>query len=428
MIEIPEVRLSFDKQQLAIHNDPATIKFLACGRRWGKTIFVIIEIIILCLSKPNAKVWYIANSYSQTEYAFNKLCKCGIQALLKINHTYPKSIVFPNGSTVTFKSVGLNEKHQDSLRGEGLDLIIVEEAAFLNPVVYYKILLPMITDRKSGKMIIICTFHGKNWFYTETVNNSDPTFQKGWIIPTHSGMKFQSERGKRIYEKIRERTPEEVFKEEFECIPNDASSDLDIEACLTLDYGNGSGQNILGLSFNEKIASMSFAIIRESDGAILDTGRMGAKVNKLNDLLNKYKPKVSVVGCRLGNRLYKHFAENKIKLIRYRAPVAHTEVMLSQLALDIQNKKLLLKKRMKIFDQLNKYKYDNRVTGSVAALAIACGYRNIMSKQNKHTSTFKSIPTDLGKLLYSHRHKMGYTPNPIFLFGNLLETQIDNKI
>lgn len=71
-----------------------------------------------------------------------------------------RRIDLPNGSTMAVRST----HHPDSLRGEGLDLAVLDEAAFMEARVWPEVVRPMlVTDR--GEAIFLSTPRGRNWFW-----------------------------------------------------------------------------------------------------------------------------------------------------------------------------------------------------------------------------------------------------------------------
>jgi len=69
-------------------------------------------------------------------------------------------IYFHNGSFLKFKSADSG----DNLRGATLDMIYIDEAAYVKLDLINAVLLPMIT-RTNGRVIAASTFNGPNFFY-----------------------------------------------------------------------------------------------------------------------------------------------------------------------------------------------------------------------------------------------------------------------
>ena len=69
-------------------------------------------------------------------------------------------IKFKWGTTVE----GMSCENPDSLVGEGVDLLIIDEAAKMQRKIWDMYLSPTLIDRK-GKAIFITTPEGFNWIY-----------------------------------------------------------------------------------------------------------------------------------------------------------------------------------------------------------------------------------------------------------------------
>ena len=79
-------------------------------------------------------------------------------------------VKFINGSSLSFKGAD-NER---SLRGRGLTYLVIDEAAFIEPEVWTRALRPALSDR-GGKVLLISTPNGRNWFYDQAATAStDP--------------------------------------------------------------------------------------------------------------------------------------------------------------------------------------------------------------------------------------------------------------
>ena len=53
--------------------------------------------------------------------------------------------------------------HPDRLRGEGLDLVVLDEAAYMEARVWSEIVRPMIAQSR-GSALFLSTHRGHNWF------------------------------------------------------------------------------------------------------------------------------------------------------------------------------------------------------------------------------------------------------------------------
>jgi hypothetical protein len=74
--------------------------------------------------------------------------------------------------TVSFKGAGwagvYSADNDVGLRGEAFDVVIVDEAAMIREETYTDVLLPTLADR-DGRILLISTPKGRNWFWREWV-------------------------------------------------------------------------------------------------------------------------------------------------------------------------------------------------------------------------------------------------------------------
>ncbi|HUM49759.1 MAG TPA: hypothetical protein PLX92_06090, partial [Anaerolineaceae bacterium] len=136
--------------QSEVHNDPHRFKVLAAGRRWGKTRLGVLE----CIDKASAGgiAWWVAPSYKTSEAGWRPLTQICSHLPTAKTLRAEKTITFPNGGLVAVRS----SEVFDNLRGEGLDLVVVDECAYQRPEVWSEVLRPALAD-KIGSALFIST-------------------------------------------------------------------------------------------------------------------------------------------------------------------------------------------------------------------------------------------------------------------------------
>lgn len=85
-----------------------------------------------------------------------------------------KRITLPGGGSITVKSAD----NPDSLRGAGLDGVVVDEAAFLSVDAWENAIRPALAD-KQGWAILASTPNGRNWYYDRYRKAVDG--REGWM-------------------------------------------------------------------------------------------------------------------------------------------------------------------------------------------------------------------------------------------------------
>jgi len=166
------------KGQLEIKNSKARFKVAACGRRWGKTREAAAEGFAEMLK--NKRVWWVAPTYKICQYGWRLATSFALQIPRVEIRLSDRSITYDKGEFI-FRSAD----NPDNLRGEGIDLLILDEAAFIPKEVWTQVLRPSLIDRK-GRALFSSTPNGKNWFYTIYLYGQDPerTRWESWQRPS----------------------------------------------------------------------------------------------------------------------------------------------------------------------------------------------------------------------------------------------------
>jgi len=148
--------------QRTIAQSPTRFRVAICGRRFGKTHLAIRE---LCkeASEPRREVWFVAPTYRQAKQIVWRKLKYKLQDLNwceRVNES-ELSIDLKNGSRISLKGAD----NADSLRGVGLDFLVMDEFADIDPEAFYEVLRPTLAD-KQGRALFIGTPRGMgNWSY-----------------------------------------------------------------------------------------------------------------------------------------------------------------------------------------------------------------------------------------------------------------------
>lgn len=111
----------------------------------------------------------------------------------------------------------------DNLRGEGLDLVVLDEAAFMHPRVWSEVVRPMLVTSR-GSALLLSTPFGRNWFYDLFRIGLDPG-QPEWQsfhYPTSSNPLISPEE----LEGIRRMTSAHIWLTEYEAKFTDDSGQV----------------------------------------------------------------------------------------------------------------------------------------------------------------------------------------------------------
>ena len=188
------------------------------GRRSGKTIGAAAEVTFE-MGLPDTQTWIVAPNYELTdrvfEYVYEWLVRqqiYGLGSVVKASKTKDQRYIeMAWGSFVKGKSAD----SPDSLVGEQLDLVIMDEAARIAEKIWLENLEPTTIDRR-GRVIFISTPQGMNWFGKYFNRGLHPDkMKRGW-----RSLNFKTTDNPFIdsdwLEQKRFETPDDVWGQEYE--------------------------------------------------------------------------------------------------------------------------------------------------------------------------------------------------------------------
>ena len=201
--------------QLEIHLDDHPRRIVACGVRWGKTVCAAMEGLAAAMEPQERSYgWVVAPTYDLANKVFREILRLAREHL---NHHIVTASESKGLLVLRNMGGGLSEirtKSGDSptsLLGEGLDWLIVDEAARLKPNIWQNHLSQRLVD-KLGWALLISTPRGKGYFHElfRRGQGQDPAF-RSWNQPSWSNPHLPKE----SIEGERERLPDRAFQQEY---------------------------------------------------------------------------------------------------------------------------------------------------------------------------------------------------------------------
>ncbi len=148
--------------QRRIHTSPKRFTIAVCGRRWGKTVAAAREAGFAAM-KPGARIFIVAPYHSLCSRVFEQVWNDIVVSLRMPVAAKSRSdmmLELPWGARIEGKTA----ERPDSLVGEGLDLVVFDEAAKARAGVWERYLAPSLMDKR-GRALFITTPEGMNWLY-----------------------------------------------------------------------------------------------------------------------------------------------------------------------------------------------------------------------------------------------------------------------
>ncbi len=194
------------KGQRRVADDTARFKILACGRRWGKSRLGAALCIKTALE--GGRSWWVAPSFPMSQVGWRLIRQLGQQIPGSRTRLGDRQVTFPGGGWAQVRSAD----NPDSLRGEGLDLVVPDECAFMKEEAWSEALRPALSDRQ-GRAMFISTPKGMNWFHRLFLKGQDELEPEwaSWNFPTSDNPYILDKE----IEAARRELPERIYQQEY---------------------------------------------------------------------------------------------------------------------------------------------------------------------------------------------------------------------
>lgn len=146
---------------------PARFRVVACGRRWGKTELGKMALLEAALLQRGF-CWWVAPTYGMADEVWRSL-KASLEGVWQNKDEQRRRLALPGGGVIQVRS----GHEPDALRGVGLDLAVLDEAAFMAEEVWSGAVRPALSDRR-GRALFLSTPNGLNWFHRLYHKGQDP--------------------------------------------------------------------------------------------------------------------------------------------------------------------------------------------------------------------------------------------------------------
>lgn len=202
--------------QVLVHESKAPRRVLACGTRWGKSTCAAMEVVAALMEPAESSLgWLVAPTYElcwrvyrTVEDALHARLKHRIEEVSQRDHRIVVRNLGGGVSELRTKSAD----NPTSLLGEGLDWVVVDEAARLHREIWEGHLSQRLVDRR-GWALLLSTPRGRDWFYRafrRGQNGRDADYESwrspSWRNPSLDPRALLREKG---------RLPTEAFDQEY---------------------------------------------------------------------------------------------------------------------------------------------------------------------------------------------------------------------
>ncbi len=251
------------KPQKKVVKSKARFKVLVTGRRFGKTHLAIRQ-LIKHASLPDKKVWFVCPSYRQAKQVCWTALKDRLSELNWIKKTNESdlSINLINGSVIALRGA---DRSYDSLRGVGLDYLVMDEFADIASEAWYEVLRATLSDRKGGAMFTGTPRGYGNWAYDLYCKGGVDKDWESFQFTTLDGGQVDDEEVESAKSDLDERTFRQEYLATFETYAGSIYYNFEREDNVKVLKDNSTTLHI-GMDFN--IDPMSAAVFQIENNVI----------------------------------------------------------------------------------------------------------------------------------------------------------------
>jgi hypothetical protein len=259
--------------QLHVFLSPRRFRILAAGRRFGKTFLAKAE-LLRAANGPGRVAWYVAPNYIQAK----RIVWSGIKEMTRPYWASKPSetdlrIDLASGGTIAVRGADA----YDSLRGEGLDFVVLDEFASMAPEAWTSVLRPMLADRR-GEALFIGTPKGFNHFYEHYATCDSRPDWAAFRFTTEEGGNVSREELESAKRDMDPRLYQQEFKASFEELRSgrvyrDFERRLDVreveydeqfELCWTIDFNVDPACSLLCQIIHDRVVVLDEIVLRNA--------------------------------------------------------------------------------------------------------------------------------------------------------------------
>lgn len=352
--------------QKVLHRSTARFRVATCGRRWGKTYACANEIAKFAWEHPGAVTWWVAPTYRQTMTAYRLITRHFWGAIEKASPSYMR-IEWKSGSVTEFRSTD----NFDALRGEGLDFLVLDEAAMVPREAWEAALRPTLSDR-NGRAIIVSTPKGRNWFYHVWARGQDPAFPEweSFRFPTSANPHIPPEE----IEEARATLPSDVFRQEYEAefLEDSAGVFRGIKECIAGELEPPQEGRIYVAGWDvAKHQDFSVVVVMDAQrGHMVAFDRFNKvdyaiQLNRVQQLCMMYRARLLLDATGVGDPILEQAKRLGIQAEGYHLTPRAKQQLIEHLAVKIERREITFPNIPVLINELQQFQYEITRAGNV---------------------------------------------------------------
>jgi len=361
-----QINASPHASQGEIHQHPARHKVVDAGRRWGKTRLAVME--CFDVAAQGGRAWWVAPSYKMSEVGWRPMRRIAGQIGAEVR-LGDRLVNLPNGGSIAVRSAD----NPDSLRGEGLDFVVLDECAFMQEQAWTEALRPALSDRK-GRSMFIGTPKGRNWFWrlwTKGQDKSDGDWQS-WQFPTSDNPFIDPDE----IEEARHDLPERIFAQEYMAafLEDGGGVFRNVMACATAtqqDEPIDGHEYVFGVDWGKLSDFTVISVIDLQERALVHYDRFNqidytVQVGRLQALYERFRPHAIIAERNsMGEPLIEQLVRMDMPVQPFTTTNATKADIIDALTLAFERKELAILPDQTLINELQAYEMERLPSGTL---------------------------------------------------------------
>ena len=351
--------------QREVHRHPARHKVVDAGRRWGKTRLAVME--CFDVASRGGRAWWVAPSYKMSEVGWRPMRRIASQVGAEVR-LGDRLVNLPNGGSIGVRSAD----NPDSLRGEGLDFVVLDEVAFMQEAAWTEALRPALSDRK-GKAMFIGTPKGRNWFWRLWMRGQEDGQEwASWQFPTTDNPFIDPDEIKEAQKDL----PERIFNQEYLAafLEDGGGVFRNVTACATAteqDEPIEGHEYVFGVDWGKLEDFTAIAVIDITERALVYLDRFNqidyhVQVGRLQALYERFRPHALITERNsMGEPLIEQLVRLDMPVQPFTTTNATKAEIIDALALAFERKEIEILPDPTLINELQAYEMERLPSGTL---------------------------------------------------------------
>jgi len=233
---------------------------------------------------PDQRCWYVAPTYRMAKQILWKKLKKKLISLNWVKKVNEQDLTLElvNGSEISLRGAD----NYDSLRGVGLNFIVMDEAADIDSEAWYEVLRPTLADT-GGHALFLGTPKGMNWFKDLYDNHTRLSNWMSFQFTTIDGGNVPEEEVAQAREDMDARTFSQEFLATFENFSGIIAYAFGQHNILPADSVNPNEPLIVSMDFN--VSPMSAVILRQLKNGLHAVDEIAMYSSNTNEMIDEIR-------------------------------------------------------------------------------------------------------------------------------------------